>query len=146
MRIKHAIKSHHHAVQLHCGWYLCAETRMCFHILSFFFLSLISLALFSLLHMYVEWVCVFSQINDKKSQLEIIFRINWNIEYVIEHNLIKIQMIPYRGGGKSCMWFCVFICTIFYLRFDGIYSNEWQKMCNKASKHIQTQLSQVWQI
>lgn len=146
MRIKHAIKSHHHEVLLHCGLYLCVETRMRFHILSFFSLSLVSLALFSFLHGHEKWVCVFNQINDKKSQLEIIFRINWNIEYVIEHNLIKIQMI----WNRACDFVSSFVRFLFTISW--FYSNEWQKMCNKASKHTHstrinsTQLSQVWQI
>lgn len=46
----------------------------------------------------------------------------------------------WNRGGKSCMWFCVFICTIFYLWFDGFYSNELCKrmkkmcVCNERSK------------
>lgn len=51
----------------------------------------------------------------------------------------------WNRGGKSCMWFCVFICTIFYLCFDGFYSNECVKErkneCNEMNKQLNSTLT-----
>lgn len=57
--------------------------------------------------------------NTQMNKPQMDFRINWNIEYVIECNLIKIMI--WNHGGKLRMWFlfsfCVFICCRKNVRF-----------------------------